>query len=491
MRDTWTPRLAPGDDRPLFVRLVDGVVEDVRTGRLARGARLPGSRSLARVLGVNRGTVVQALDELVAQGLLVSRPASGTFVADGLPTTRPSASSSRRTLPSALPPLPSLFTDFRRFEPASRSTFALSAGSPDARLFPVEALARAWRGVARRQGRALFAYGHPAGVPALRQALARSVADRRAIAATADDVLVTRGAQMALTLCARALLRPGDVVAVEALGYRPAWDALKLSGASLASVPVDEDGLDVGALERLCQRTRVRAVYVTPHHQFPTTATLSAPRRAQLLSLSRRAGFVLLEDDFDHEHHYDGRPVLPLASAPGAGHVVYVGTLSKVLAPGLRLGFVVGPPELLERLVTLRALLDRQGDHPMEAAVAEFMEDGELDRHLRRTRLALRARRDALLAALTRYLPNAVSAQRPRGGIALWAQVAPDVPLVRWRERCAAEGVLLTPGSHFTFDRSEPRCLRLVFAQYDEGELERAVQRMARALPSGQRRSAR
>src|SRR5262249_29017163 len=185
---------------------------------------------------------------------------------------------------------------------------------------------------------------------ALRSALASMLANTRALSVGADDVLVTRGSSMALTLVARALLRPGDTGAVEEFGYRPAWEGFRATGATVVPVPIDPDGIDVDALKRLAKRRAVRAIYVTPHHQYPTTVTLKAARRLALLALARAERFAIIEDDYDHEFHYDGRPVLPLASTDHAGLVVYIGTLSKILAPGLRLGYIVAPPAVLRRL---------------------------------------------------------------------------------------------------------------------------------------------
>src|SRR6185436_7204697 len=185
-------------------------------------------------------------------------------------------------------------------------------------------------------------------------------------------------------------------------------------------LPVDEHGLVVDALAELCARERVRAVYVTPHHQYPTTAVLAPGRRIALLELARAQRIAILEDDYDHEFHYEGRPVLPLASADRSGCVVYLGTLSKILAPGLRIGFVVAPPPVVERLSHLRMFADRQGDNLAEYAVAELLEDGEVQRHARRSRKLYQQRRDALASALRKRLGTAVSFQVPSGGSALW-----------------------------------------------------------------------
>jgi GntR family transcriptional regulator / MocR family aminotransferase len=473
----WSLVLQPTPaDVPRFAQLAQAVADDIRRGRLLPGQRLPGSRALALQLGVHRNTVLAGLAELVAEGWLSTTPGSGTFVSARLPEAQ--AQRPRRQglgrLGVALPPL-----DLARREPQDRpGVLALSGGSPDPRLVPVEALSRAWRRVVRRQGHRLLEYGPPAGHQGLRVALAELVRTLRGVPAGAEEVLVTRGSQMAIDLCARALLAPGDVVAVEALGYRPAWDALRLSGARLAPVPVDAEGLDVEALAALGRRQPIRALYVTPHHQYPTTATMSAARRLRLLSLARERRFLILEDDYDHEFHYDGRPVLPLASADDAGLTVYIGTLSKVLAPGLRLGFVVAPVELVDRLVRLRGVMDRQGDLPMEAAVAELLEEGALQRHVRKMRTAYLDRRDALVEALRAGLGEAFDLEVPRGGISLWLRCREPRRFEPWLARCAAAGVLLAPGSRYTFDGGALAATRAVFSRYAVPELRRAARVM-------------
>ncbi len=237
---------------------------------------------------------------------------------------------------------------------------------------------------------AVLRYSDPEGHPALRVAIASMLAATRALPISADDVFVTRGSQMALSLAARALVRHGDVVAVERIGYRPAWEAFRAAGAVVVPVAVDEHGLDIDALATLHARTPIRAVYLTPHHQYPTTVTLTASRRLKILALAARGRFAIVEDDYDHEFHYEGRPVLPLASADLARAVIYVGTLSKVLAPGLRLGYLVASPDVVRRIAALRSLLDIQGDFALEAAIASLIEEGEVQRmwagqaHLRR-----------------------------------------------------------------------------------------------------------
>jgi GntR family transcriptional regulator/MocR family aminotransferase len=480
---TWPVPLVPAGDGPIFQRIARAVVDDIRRGRLVAAQRLPGSRALADELGVHRNTVLAALAELESQGWIVTHPARGTFVAESLPETplkRAPTAQRHGKLGFALPPEPQLMQ--RQTGELVRGELHLSAGVPDSRLFPVDALARAWRRAVRRDGHRLLTYAAPEGHPALREALAAMMRAIRGLACTADDVLVTRGSQMAIDLCARGLLQPGDRVAVEALGYRPSWDAMRLAGAELVPVPVDASGIDVGAIARLAARRPLRAVYLTSHHQYPTTVTLAPARRLALATLAREHKLVVLEDDYDHEFHYEGRPVPPLAAADDGGHVVYLGTLSKILAPGLRLGFLIAPPPVVARLGALRAAMDRQGDRPMEAAVAELIEDGELERHVRRMRTAYLARRDALVEHLRTRLGSALTFDIPRGGISLWARVAPDIDIARWLAACAAKNIHISPGSRYTFAGDDPGAFRLVFSALTPAEIDRATAVMAATI---------
>jgi GntR family transcriptional regulator/MocR family aminotransferase len=491
---TFSFALDPQDRRPLFVQIASALAADITRGRLRPGQRLPGTRSLAATLGVHRSTTVAAYAELAAQGWTVTRPAAGTLVAASLPDLAP------RRIGPPLPRRPGTPVSARGIgfhlpeaialpgsEPsiaAAPGTLALWGGVPDLRLLPRDLLGRALRRAARTGQRTLLAYtDERAGEPRLRAELAALLRATRGLSCTADELFVTQGSQMALDLLGRTLLRPGDAVAVEAVGYRPAWGAFASRGARLLPIPVDQEGLDVEALASQAIRLPLRAVYLTPHHQYPTTVMLSARRRLALLALARERRFAIIEDDFDHEFHYDGRPVLPMASGDRAGVVVYVGTLAKILAPGLRVGFVVAAPALLECLARERLFIDRQGVTLVEAAVADLLEDGEVARHVRRVRREYHQRRDVLVAALRRHLPDALSFDVPPGGMALWARAAPGLEVRRWQRRALQAGVLVHIGGDFTFDRSPLPFLRLGFAVCNQGELETAVRRLARGLP--------
>lgn len=466
---------------PLFVRIARALEEDIRRGRLPPGAALPGSRTLAESLGVHRNTVLAAYRELETQGWISTSAARATYVSPTLPDVpaRSTAGASRTAMPTQVGfSLPS--TPLSREQPdPPRGTLVLAGGAPDIRLLPASLLARAYRRALKLHGKHLLHYGDARGLQRLRAALAGMLSSLRGLAVRADDLIVTRGSQGAVDLVARTLVTPGDTVAVEAIGYRPAWHAFQLAGARLAPIPLDGEGLRVEALEALAQRTPVRAVYLTPHHQYPTTVTLSPARRLALLAWARTHRVALIEDDYDHEFHFEGRPVLPLASADVHGSVVYVGSLSKMLAPGLRLGFVVPPRDLLEDLVRVRFASDRQGDHAKEAAVASLIDDGELARHVRRVRRVYLARRDVLRAELRRAFGERIHIEERSGGLALWAKLDADVE--RIRDRALERGVMFFVARDFTFDRRSLPFARFGFGSLDERELTRAVGVVARA----------
>jgi GntR family transcriptional regulator/MocR family aminotransferase len=475
-----------GGDQPIFIRLARAISDDVRRGRLKPGDALPGSRSLARALGVHRNTVLAAYAELAAEGWITTEAAARTLVSHALPDVE---SQSRRRAPAAALgfELPSRRDEREarelrpRLKPPAAELLAMSAGIPDVRLVPTAPLARAYRRALHRSAVELLSYGDARGHRRLRRALGDMLSALRGVAADEESLMITRGSQLAVDLVARVLVQPGDVVAVEALGYRPAWSALAAAGARLVPVPVDAHGLDIDALEALAARERLRAVYVTPHHQYPTTAMLDAGRRLRLLELARARRIAVIEDDYDFEFHYEGRPVLPLAAADRHAVVVYIGTLSKILAPSLRLGFIVAPPPLIDRLAERRLSVDRQGDQVVEHAVAELIEDGELQRHVRRMRRIYQSRRDALVARLHKRLGGALAFDVPAGGMALWAR-ADGIDVDAWAERALLRRVLFQTGARFAFDGKPRPYLRLGFAALSEAELDEGVRRMALAL---------
>ncbi len=471
----------------VFVELANGIADDIRRGVLRAGDRLPSQRALAERMNLNRNTVVAAFDELAAQGWIVSRGAAGTFVADEIPDRRPERAAPRRagraTPETGLPSTPGFDLRTIAVAPwpggARDAKFRVSIGVPDPRLVPIDVLARAYRRALRERRRTALEYTDPRGSQRLREAIAAMLRESRSIPCGPEHVLITNGSQMALELCGRVLADPGSRVrfGVEELGYRQAWRAFEEAGARIVGVPVDAAGLVVDALP-----AELRAIYVTPHHQYPTTVLMSPARRLALLAHARAKRVAILEDDYDHEFHFDGRPVAPLAADDRGGNVIYIGTLSKVLAPGLRLGFVAAPERVIERLGQLRAVTDRQGDQIVEHAVADLIEEGDLARHTRRSRAIYGERRAALLRTLGRELPGVLDIALPPGGITVWARAADGIQVERWKQRAAEQGVAMATGRDFDREGRALPFVRLAFARYTEAEMAEAVRRLAKAL---------
>jgi len=380
------------------------IKQAILDGRLRPGDALPATRHLARQLAVSRNTVLNAYQMLTAEGFLVGRVGAGTFVdAGAAPHAR------RAARKAALHPRAS----WPRFDEARRpgAAYDFRIGSPDPALFPW----RAWRALVAGQlrGRQLHrGYPPPEGEPALRAAIARHVGLARSVQADPDDVIITSGAQQAFDLIGRVLVEPGDITAVEDPGYPPARHAMEVLGARVEPVRVDAEGLVVDAIP-----AGARLVHVTPSHQFPLGNAMSLSRRMALLAWSERHGAAIVEDDYDSEFRFDGRPLEPLQSLDKGGRVLYVGTFSKVLLPTLRVGFIVAPSSLVPGLRAAKLFADSHGPLDTQRALAEFIDRGLLARHIRRMARVYHDRREALLGALDRHLGDRVAAVPSAAGL--------------------------------------------------------------------------
>lgn len=382
-------RLDP--DQGLARQLYQALRERILDGRLASRTRLPATRDLAALLDVSRNTVTRAFDQLYAEGYVEGRVGDGTYVAE-LSTARPAPR------PTTTGPAPGLalqrLHNHHLPPPVTGAPRAFRIGVPAFDLFPFETWARLSARFWRKPSPARLGYGDPAGDWTLRELVAAYLRSSRGLACDPAQVVITCGAQQAISLCAQLLVQPGDRVAIENPGYRAAGHAFAVAGAELCGVPVDNDGLDSAALVRL---EDCRLVYVTPSHQYPTGVTLSLARRLELLEWAERQGGWIVEDDYDGEYRYSGTPLAPLAALDRQGRVIYVGTFCKIAFPALRLGYMVLPPALAEAFARRRALDMRHSEIGTQAVMAEFIAAGHFQRHVRRMRQAARARRDALL----------------------------------------------------------------------------------------------
>lgn len=470
-------------ERPLHMQIAHALIREIRRGRLGPGAFLPSSRELAATLGVNRKTVVVAYDDLIAQGWLETSGTRGTQVAARLPEFL-HHEQAHRSEPGEQPTFAFNAPEREAFVLSSGPGLVVDEGSPDSRLFPTELLARAFRDGLQRSRRAnRLSYGDPRGSLFLRESLAGMLQAHRGLVVRPDNICVTRGSQMAVVLAAHALVAPGDTVLMESLSYAPANFAFQGAGAKVVSVGLDADGVDVDEVERLCRLHRVKAIFLTPHHQFPTTVSLRPERRLRLIDLARQFGFAIVEDDYDHEHHFRSQPLLPIASY-AAGETIYIGSLSKLVLPSLRIGYVVAPSRVIAAIAGIVMGLDRQGSAPLEDAVAELIESGELKRHARRTHGVYAARREAFARSLDAHLAGLATYDLPDGGLAFWLRFRDEAVLDRIDRDGGAHGLRLAPSTSYATPPSTGRGLRLGFASLDEREAETALRRLRAAAAS-------
>ena len=476
----------PDDGRPGYLRIAEALRSAVQAGMVKPGERLPSSRALAAQLGVHRHTVAAAMDELVAEGWLEAGQRRAHRVCEVLPSEFFKPKGGARTSP---------FERKFKWRLARHSTtllcglvntsgyrYTFQGGQPDLRLFPYDEfranVAESLRSAPTGKG----GYSDPAGHPEFIEQLEEYL--RRVRALTGRRIIVTHGAQEGIFLIAQLLVSPGDKVAVEVPGYAAAWDAIRAAGGEPVPVKVDANGMDPDALETAIVKQRIRLIYITPHHQYPTTATLPTARRLRIYELASRHQIPIVEDDYDHEFHYRSQPIAPMVSSDPCGLVIYVSTLSKIMFPSARIGFLAVPEELAEPLARQRAIVTRQNSIFMQDAVARWMGSGGFERHLKRMRRVYHERRDTMVECLDagrrRGLPLAWSV--PDGGMAMWLDTGVDSEHVA--TRAAEAGVYVASETEFHPQPRPGTHLRLGFANQSPEEIRAGMSLLLGAVES-------
>ena len=462
---------------PLHRQIYDQWRHGVLTGRFRCAQRVPSTRELATALAVSRSTVTLAYEQLIAEGYLESSRGSGTYVCRELPDQLLHPNHKQIARGEEAPPIrlsrygAGLNDDFtsRRVPPGF---IRFTQWRPDLTLFPIAI----WRKLVMRRLRTaspdLFDYSdESSGYGPLRSEIAAYVSRSRAVRCTSDQVVIVNGSAQGIDLCVRLLLEPGDQVAIENPGYQGAHRIFAGYGAQLRPASIDENGIVIGDLGN-----KARLIYVTPSHQFPTGVAMSLTRRLELIEWSRRHNAVLIEDDYDSEYRYSGPPLPSLQGLATGVAVIYIGTFSKVMFPSLRIGYLIAPPSLVARVRRAKWLADRHTPVPEQAALADFISEGHLERHIRRMRRIYGGRRDALVEALQRHFGDRVQIRGDAAGMHLLVRF-PDDPRIAEK---AVEAKVHLVGSAASYLTEPPRGeFILGFSSISERSIREGIRRLA------------
>jgi GntR family transcriptional regulator/MocR family aminotransferase len=461
----------------LYIQVCNSFITLITNGTLQPSDVLPSSRILAGLIGINRNTVKLAYEELISQGWAESVERKGIFVLSNLPALSkkkpPEANNTNQQ---------EAFIWTNKFKNAlpsknlQKTTLAIDDGFPDVRLAPIDLLMREYRSLSRRlYGKNFLKYGSSMGSEHLRASICDYLSNTRGLVVSTDNILITKGSQMGIYLTAQLLLNSADRIAVGLSNYALADDTFRHAGALLVRVPVDSNGMDVDNLEEILSHTKIKAVYVIPHHHCPTTVTLSMERRLKLLKLAKEHRFAIIEDDYDFDFHYENKPYLPLASIDHNQNVVYIGSITKTFAPALRIGFMVGPKAFIKAASSLRELIDKQGDTVLEEAFAMMFDDGEMDRYFRKALKIYKQRRNLFCEILKSDFNNEILFKKPEGGLAVWANFEENIDLVKMSQAASKKHLNIDDGLFYKNESFSANALRLGFASLEENEMIEAL----------------
>jgi GntR family transcriptional regulator/MocR family aminotransferase len=472
---------------PLYQQIEDHLRKSILSGNLPADTRLPASRQLARDLGVNRTTVENAYSALEAEGLVFSKMGSGTYVLPVYPIPSIPKNNSN-TLPLWQMNLHKNVS----FTSDSAEDMLQTGGHPhpinfasgisDARQFPVEEFRKVIQSVMRRDQIDALEYGERRGYAPLREGIARILASQ-GLQTHPENILITAGSQQAIFLASQVLLKPNDIVLVEDPTYSAALDLFRTLGYQIVGVPVDSQGMQVEKLETLLQQYHPKLIYTIPNFHNPTGTCLSSARRRELILLAGKYNVPILEDDFVGDLRYEGHTQPSLKSLDPGGQVIYVSTFSKMLMPGLRVGFIVADGPVYDSLLNFKRLSDLATSTLIQRALDAYMTVGRYQTYLHRSNQIFRARRDAMVDAIKKHLPNSVNFEVPKGGLFIWLQLPKSISANELLPIACKEGVAFSPGNSFFIDGiSGEDWIRLNFASQPVEDIEEGIKRLGIAL---------
>ena len=465
-------------DLPVYQQIASQLRLQIESGEVAAGTRLPAIRALAKDLRVNRDTVSMAYEALAAHGLVESTVGRGTFV-------RRERAEAEQVAVALSPQVEQLlhFDAGRPRYPAVDNAVSLNSLVPEASLYPVKEFRRCLEHVLDGGGAELFLYGDTQGHLGLRDAIAERL--RKAdVPVAASEIVLCHGASQGIALAIRLFASQGDTVAVESPTYHNVLGTLVSFGVRAAEVPMNSDGPDLDALDRLLARPEVKAFYTIPTFHNPMGTTTGVAHRRALLRVAARHGKPIIEDAFEMDLRLRGQQVLPLAALDEVGSVVHLSSFSKSLFPGVRTGALAARGRAVEGLVALKHASDLADSLPLQAAMEEFIRAGHYDRHLERLKPILRSRLDCMLEALSELMPEGTQVTEPEGGYQVWVELPFEVDTRDLMADAARAGVLFAPGSHFLPDRGPSRGMRLTIAQAEVSEIRRGIEALAKVVNS-------
>ncbi|MBJ2173049.1 PLP-dependent aminotransferase family protein [Aureibaculum sp. A20] len=473
-------------NQALYLQLSNQIIQLIKNQTLVPTTKLPGSRTLAAQLNVHRKTIVACYEELLLQGWVESIPKKGTFVHRNLPVLNQQKLKDTEVSDLKINAGFSFYKNTispKNLLIRKENFMYLDDGISDARLTPMDEIARTYRRISSKKSVCEhLSYGSTYGNDTLREVLVAYLNETRGLHISKENVLITRGSQMGIYLSSQLLLQKDDVVVVGNTNYLSADTTFLNQHATLERVLVDKDGIVTDAIEKLCKRKQIKAVYVTSHHHHPTTVTLSAKRRIHLLNLAKHYNFAIIEDDYDYDFNYNHAPILPLASHDTNGNVIYIGSVCKTVAPVFRIGYLIASKEFVDEASKLRGIVDRQGDALLELTFADFIKSGDLDRHIRKVMKINQQRRNLFCKLLKEELGSCITFDTPIGGMAVWAKLNSNYSWATVAE--VAKKNQLEIGNWQRYDSAKlgHNCIRIGFASYNAGEIQELIRRLKKTM---------
>lgn len=461
----------------IYMQISNQLINAIQRGVLPFGIKLPGTRALSIILQVHRNTIVAAYDELFAQGWVESLPNKGTFVI-GKNQEKPFQIQDFEKNKLEHYPKSTGFS-FKTsnildnpFE-YSNCEYIFNDGVPDIRLTQIDHHSRIYSSILKRKAHKIGQYNQD-GSEFFKKNLSQFLNVSRGLPISKNNLLITRSTEMSIYIVSEILLSAGDVVLVGELSYFSVNMIFQKTGVKIQPISIDEEGINVEEVREVCKKQKIRMLYLTPHHHYPTTVTLSAKRRLELLNLANEFGFIILEDDYDYDFHYDKSPILPLASADTNGMVIYIGSFGKSLVPGFRTGFIVAPENLMIEMRKYLGIIDRQGDVLMEHVLGEMIAEGEINRYLKKSLKTYQERRDYFVSLLEQNLGDYIDFQKPSGGLAVWMKWKTPINLMQLSRNCTQNNLFIP--KTLLYQNKYLTAMRLGFGNLNLAEMDKSIE---------------